>query len=132
MAPTIIFVRGEVGERPVAAFGSPGGSTIINTALNVTIDLIDHRLPVREAVERPRISLTKPADDATTSVEKGFDPRTLDRLRSIGYRFRELRAIGAVQAVVIDPRAGMIYGDADPRRNGVVIGLPRRPAAGAP
>ena len=132
MAPTIVFARGEEGNRPVAAFGSPGGSTIINTALNFAINLIDHRLPVREAVERPRISLTKPADDATTSVEQGFDPRTLNRLRSIGYRFRELGAIGAVQAVVIDPQTGMTYGDADPRRNGTVIGLPRQPAAGAP
>jgi gamma-glutamyltranspeptidase/glutathione hydrolase len=130
MAPTIVFAPGEGGERPVAAFGSPGGATIINTALNFTVDLIDHRLSVRGAVERPRISLTNAADDATTSVEEGFDPRTLDRLRAMGYRFKESGAIGAVQAVVIDPRTGAIYGDADPRRNGTVIGLPRAAAAG--
>ena len=130
MAPTIVFAPGEGGERPVAAFGSPGGATIINTALNFAIDLIDHRLPVRGAVERPRMSLTNAADDATTSVEEGFDPRTLDRLRAMGYRFEELGAIGAVQAIVIDPRTGAIYGDADPRRNGTVIGLPRPAVAG--
>src|SRR5512132_2350050 len=130
MAPTIVFAPGEGGERPVAAFGSPGGATIINTALNFAIDLIDHRLPVRGAVERPRMSLTNAADDATTSVEEGFDPQTLDRLRAMGYRFEESGAIGAVQAVVIDPRTGAIYGDADPRRNGTVIGLPRPAVAG--
>jgi gamma-glutamyltranspeptidase/glutathione hydrolase len=133
MAPTILFVRGEEGERPVAAFGSPGGSTIINTMLNFTIDLIDHRLPVHEAVEWPRISLTKAANNAITSVEAGFDAGVLDRLSAIGYRFsREPAVIGAVQAVVIDPWTGMIYGDADPRRDGAVIGLPRRPVGGAP
>jgi gamma-glutamyltranspeptidase/glutathione hydrolase len=133
MAPTIVFARGEKGEHPVAAFGTPGGSNIINTMLNFTIDLIDHRLPVREAVEWPRISVTKAADNATTSVEEGFDAGVLDRLRAIGYRFsREPVYIGAVQAVVIDPRTGMVYGDADPRRDGVVIGLPRRPAGGTP
>jgi gamma-glutamyltranspeptidase/glutathione hydrolase len=125
MAPTILFARGEEGERPIAAFGTPGGATIINTLLNFTIDLIDHRLPVREAVEWPRISVTKAAYNATTSVEAGFDAGVLDRLRAIGYRFRrEPAVIGAVQAVVIDPRTGMIYGDADPRRDGVVVGLP--------
>ena len=132
MAPTIVFARGEKGTRPIAAFGSPGGSSIINTTLNFVIDLIDHRLPVRAAVERPRISLAKPADDATTSVEQGFDPRTLDRLRALGYRFEQSTAIGAVQAIVIDPRTGLLYGGADPRRNGTVIGLPRAAASGAP
>jgi gamma-glutamyltranspeptidase / glutathione hydrolase len=133
MAPTILFARGEEGERPVAAFGTPGGATIINTMLNFTIDLIDHRLPVREAVEWPRISVTKAAYNATTSVEAGFDAGVLDRLRAIGYRFRrEPAVIGAVQAVVIDPRTGMIYGDADPRRDGVVVGLPRRLDVGTP
>ena len=61
MAPTFVFARGDDGEHPVAAFGSPGGSAIINTVLNITLDLIDHRLPISEAVERPRLSLTQPA-----------------------------------------------------------------------
>jgi gamma-glutamyltranspeptidase/glutathione hydrolase len=72
--------------------------------------------------------VTKAADNATTSVEAGFDAGVLDRLRAIGYRFsREPAHIGAVQAVVIDPRTGTIYGAADPRRDGVVVGLSRRP-----
>jgi gamma-glutamyltranspeptidase/glutathione hydrolase len=101
--------------------------------LNFTIDLIDHRLPVHEAVEWARISLTKAADNAITSVEAGFDAGVLDRLSAIGYRFsREPAVVGAVQAVVIDPGTGMIYGEADPRRNGAVIGLPRRRVGGTP
>ena len=34
--------------------------------------------------------------------------------------------IGSVQIVVIDPRTGKQYGGADARREGTVIGLPRR------
>jgi len=122
MAPTMLFVRGPDGDRPVAAYGSPGGSTIINTLLNMTLNLIDHRLPVQDAVDRPRISLSSPADDATTLVEDGFDPSVLDRLVVLGYRFRP-RVIGSVQAVVLDPHTGRAWGAADGRRDGAVIGL---------
>jgi gamma-glutamyltranspeptidase / glutathione hydrolase len=132
MAPTIIFARGEHGERPIAAYGSPGGSAIINAVLNVTLDLIDHRLPIGEAVERPRLSLAQPADAATTMIEAGFDAGVLNQLRTLGYRFPEHPSvIGAVQAAVIDPESGALFGDGDARRNGTAIGLPRRPCEGA-
>jgi gamma-glutamyltranspeptidase / glutathione hydrolase len=127
MAPTIVFARDEQGERPIAAYGSPGGSAIINTVFNVTLDLIDHRLPIGEAVERPRLSLTQPADAATTMVEAGFDPGVLEGLRALGYSFpQQPSVIGAVQAAIIDPDTGVLFGDGDARRNGTAIGLPRR------
>jgi gamma-glutamyltranspeptidase/glutathione hydrolase len=131
MAPTIVFARGEHGERPIAAYGSPGGSAIINTVLNFTLNLIDHRLPIGEAVERPRLSLTQSADAATTMVEAGFDAGVLKQLRTLGYRFPEHPSvIGAVQAAVIDPESGALFGHGDARRNGTAIGLPRRPCEG--
>ena len=77
MTPTIVFERFDGGERPVAAYGSPGGSTIINTVLNIAIDLIDHRMTAADAIARPRLSLTNADDSARTSVEAGFDPAVL-------------------------------------------------------
>jgi gamma-glutamyltranspeptidase/glutathione hydrolase len=127
MAPTIVFARDERGEHPVAAYGSPGGSAIINTALEFTLDLVDHRLPIDDAVKRPRFSLTQPADDAVTMIESGFDAGVLERLRALGYRFPEQPSvIGAVQAAVIDPDSRVLFGEGDARRNGTAIGLPRR------
>ena len=132
MAPTFLFARGEDGERLVAAFGSPGGSTIINTVLNITLNLIDHRLPIREAVERPRLSLTQPSEAATTRIEGGFDPGVIERLRALGYHFPDQPAVlGAVQAVVIDPKSGALFGYGDLRRNGTAIGLPRQHPEGS-
>ena len=40
MAPTMIFTP---EGKPFIAYGSPGGATIINSVLNVTLNLIDHR-----------------------------------------------------------------------------------------
>ncbi len=129
MTPVIVFAPGKDGEapRPVAAYGSPGGSTIINTVLAVTLNLIDFRLSVREAVEAPRLSLTSAGEQATTAVESGFDGTVLQRLRALGYDITETQeGIGAVQAVVIDRQTGLADGFADPRRDGRGIGVPAR------
>src|SRR5204862_186944 len=59
MTPTILFK----GREPVAAFGSPGGATIISSVYNVLINLVDHGMTIQQAVEAPRISVTT-ADNA--------------------------------------------------------------------
>jgi len=125
MAPTILFAVDEAGrEWPVAAYGSPGGATIINTVFTMTLNLIDHRMAVQTAIDAPRLSLTSAADGATAAIEPGFDAGVLARLTALGYRFAEPALIGSVQAVVIDPATGAQYGGADGRRRGTVIGLP--------
>ena len=52
MSPTILFKDGE----PFAAYGSPGGSTIINTVLQITLNLLDHGMTIQDAIDAPRIS----------------------------------------------------------------------------
>jgi gamma-glutamyltranspeptidase/glutathione hydrolase len=57
MAPTLLFKGG----RPFAAYGSPGGATIINSVLNVTLNLIDHGMTLQQAIDAPRLSVTHAA-----------------------------------------------------------------------
>ena len=120
MNPTMIFTP---DGQPLVAFGSPGGATIINSVLNVTLNLIDHRMTIQDAINAPRLSVTGTAP--TVSVDPGFPASTLDVLRSLGYTVPPPADIGSVQAVVIEPKTGKQYGGADPRREGTVIGLPR-------
>lgn len=124
MTPVIVFSSSNGVEKPVAAYGSPGGSTIINTVLGMTLNLIDFDMPVRQSVEQPRLSLTSAADGATTAIEAGFDADVLRDLSDLGYRFSvPPRAIGSIQAIIADPRTGLVDGFADPRRDGHSIGL---------
>lgn len=116
MAPTIVFLDGE----PVAAYGSPGGGTIINTVLNITLALIDHRKSLRQAVLAPRISLTGASNSEAVHIEPGFDAQVSQQLLDLGYKLRTDAAIGAVQAILLTPRSGAQYGAADPRRIGGV------------
>jgi gamma-glutamyltranspeptidase/glutathione hydrolase len=118
MSPTILFKDGE----PIAAYGSPGGATIINTVLQITLNLIDHGMTIQEAINAPRISTTSAG--SSVSYESGIPTSSIDGLKALGY-LTGLSSIGSVQAVVIDLQTGKQYGGADSRREGTVIGLPR-------
>lgn len=123
MTPTMIL---RPDGTPLVAYGSPGGATIINSVLNVTLNLIDHKMTLQEAIDAPRMSITSTA--STISMEPGFPQSTVDGLRALGYTVGITTPggeIGSVQAVLVDPLTGKQYGGADSRREGTVIGLPR-------
>ncbi len=135
MAPAIVFR----GREPVAAYGSPGGATIINSVFNVTLNLIDHGMSMQQAIDAPRLSVTSAAGTISCEgVEPFMQPKfsvaTQDALRSLGHLGLGAAGgngcaatIGSVQGVVIDLKTGRQYGGADRRREGTVIGLkPRR------
>jgi gamma-glutamyltranspeptidase/glutathione hydrolase len=119
MTPTILFKDGE----PIAAYGSPGGAGIISSVFNVTLNLIDHGMGIKEAVEAPRISVTSPA--GAISREAGFDEAEIQKLRDLGHTVNPPGNIGNVNAVVIDPKTGEMFGATDTTREGGLIGLPR-------
>lgn len=59
---------------PLVAYGSPGGATIINSVLNVTLNLIDHRMSLQDAINAPRVSVTSTA--STIARDNGIAPAT--------------------------------------------------------
>ena len=119
MAPTIIFD----GEKPVAAFGSPGGSTIIWSVVNMSLNLIDHEMVVQEAVDAPRIAQT--SANGSTSRELGFKDQVVQELIDLGQTLRAPSVIGSVQTVIIDQQGQRQLGAADKRRIGGVVSVRR-------
>ena len=118
MAPTIVLQNDEF----VAAYGSPGGSTIINSVVNITANLIDHGMTVQEAIDAPRIS----SGGGSISFEEGIDEAARTALAELGHTLRdEPSDIGSVQAVTVEASTGLVSGGADDRRAGTVVGLPR-------
>jgi gamma-glutamyltranspeptidase/glutathione hydrolase len=123
IAPSILFKDGV----PIVAFGSPGGATIINTVLQITLNLIDHGMTIQEAIDAPRISVTATSGGVTR--EPGFPVSDVENaLRALGHTSWSTAApvggipgIGAVNAVAIDLQAGKQYGGTDYRRGGAVI-----------
>ncbi|WP_198085077.1 gamma-glutamyltransferase [Variovorax sp. E3] len=120
MSPAMLFTP---EGKPVLAYGSPGGPTIINSVVNVTLNLIDHRMGLQEAINAPRISATGVA--ASVTMEPGFPSASVDAMKSLGYTVTS-DSVGAVQAVLVAPDTGKQYGGADLRYEGTIVGLPRR------
>ncbi|HVR30162.1 MAG TPA: gamma-glutamyltransferase [Thermoanaerobaculia bacterium] len=110
MTPTILARDG----RLVAVFGSPGGRTIINTVLQMALNLIDFEMTIEDAVASPRLHHQWLPD--RISIEAGgITEAGQAALQTMGHTVRAGGRQGAVHAILIDPRTGTPIGAPDPR-----------------
>lgn len=111
MSPTIVVKDG----KPWLVTGSPGGSRIITTVLQMVVNSIDFGMNVAEATNAPRFHQQWLPDQLR--VEKGFSPDTLRLLESKGQHVKVMPAMGSTQSIMIGPD-GTLYGASDPRTPG--------------
>ncbi len=114
MSPTIVMKDG----KPFLVTGSPGGSRIITTVLQVIMNVIDHDLNIAEAMAAPRIHHQWLPD--RLRIEEGLSPDTLRMLVAMGHELDLKRAMGSAQSIMIDPKSGYRLGASDPRRPGAL------------
>ncbi|HID4133339.1 TPA: gamma-glutamyltransferase [Pluralibacter gergoviae] len=108
MSPTIVVKNGQTW----LVTGSPGGSRIITTVLQMVVNTIDFGMNVAEATSAPRFHHQWLPDELR--VEKGFSPDTLKLLAQKGQKVVVKPAMGSTQSIMIGPD-GMLYGASDPR-----------------
>ncbi len=114
MTPTIVLKDG----KPVLVVGSPGGPTIINTVLEVIVNVLDFNMNVQEAVNWPRFHHQWLPDELR--VEAGISPDTVALLEKRGYTVKRVAAQG--EAAAIHWNNGWLEGAADPRTEGTAEG----------
>jgi gamma-glutamyltranspeptidase/glutathione hydrolase len=114
MTPTIVLKDG----KPVLAAGSPGGPTIINTVLEVIVNVLDFGMNVQDAVNWPRFHHQWMPD--VLSMEPGFSPDTVGLLEKRGYTVKRANAQGETAA--IHWNNGWLEGAPDPRTEGTAEG----------
>lgn len=121
MTPTIILKDGE----PYIIIGSPGGSQIITTVLQVVLNCVDFDMNIREAIEAPRIH-HQWMPDSIFYEQKALSPEVKQKLLEMGYHFwddgADSRIIGIAEGIMIDNVNGIIYGASDPRGGGMAAG----------
>jgi gamma-glutamyltranspeptidase/glutathione hydrolase len=110
MSPTIVLKDG----KPVLVTGSPGGSRIISTVLQVIVNVLDYGMDVAAAVAAPRLHHQWLPDEVR--VEHGFPEDTLAALRARGHRVVE--PLGQSSANSIMVTANGVLGAPDPRTRG--------------
>jgi gamma-glutamyltranspeptidase/glutathione hydrolase len=125
MTPTLVFKD----NKPVLVVGTPGGSRIITTVLEVIVNFIDHGMTLQEAIDAPRIH-HQWLPDTIAAEPFALSADTVKTLEAMGYKIVPLEPWGsgnAVEAIGIAPsnaaaakalnfaRPGVLYGANDSR-----------------
>ncbi len=114
MSPTLVFKEGE----PFLVTGSPGGSRIITTTLQVIMNVVDHGMNIAEATYATRVHHQWLPDELR--VEEGVSPDTRALLAAKGHAVAIRSAMGSTQSIVVDPETGYRLGASDPRSAGAL------------
>ncbi len=112
MTPAMVVKDG----KPLLLIGSPGGRTIINTVLQVIVNIIDFQMDISEAIAAPRVH-HQWLPNRLRLENFGTSPDTLRLLKEFGHEveFRSSRSQGRAMGIYVDPETGLRLGAADPR-----------------
>ena len=107
MSPTIVTRDGKL----FLVTGSPGGSRIITTTLQIILNVIDHQMNIAEATNAVRVHHQWLPDELR--VEEGLSLDTIRLLEARGHTVKLKRTMGSTQSIMrVD---GMLHGASDPR-----------------
>ncbi|MEB3827321.1 gamma-glutamyltransferase [Phormidium sp. CCY1219] len=117
MTPIIATRNG----RFLMAAGSPGGSTIITTVLQIALNGIEYNMNAGAAVSAPRLH-HQWLPDVLWLERGGFGADTVQSLKERGHNIEVRDGWGNANAIFVT-EDGTIQGAADPRGEGTAIGL---------
>jgi gamma-glutamyltranspeptidase/glutathione hydrolase len=112
MTPTIVLKD----EQPFLVTGSPGGSRIITTVLQVILNVIDHDMNIAEATNAVRVHHQWLPDQLM--VEQGLNEDTRRILEEKGHQITVTNTMGSTQSIMLVDQA--LNGASDPRRPGAL------------
>lgn len=117
MTPTLVFKNG----KPFLVTGSPGGGRIITTVLQNIVNLIDHKMTLKESIDSPRFHHQWLPDEI--QIEKGLVSKETDeKLTVLGYYLKGINDFGRVNAILIK-EDGTMEGHSDRRGYGSAVGF---------
>jgi gamma-glutamyltranspeptidase/glutathione hydrolase len=112
MSPTIVLRNNQ----PVLVTGSPGGSRITTTVLQIVVNVIDLKMPIADAVAAPRIHNQWSPDEV--AVERGLPADIIHALEERGHKVRQGPPRTSANSIQVTPRG--FVGAADPRTRGAL------------
>jgi gamma-glutamyltranspeptidase/glutathione hydrolase len=112
MTPSIVL---DPSGRLLLVVGTPGGPTIITQVYHVISNVIDHRMPLPEAVAAPRMH-HQALPDAIRVERTGFQTTTIKALEALGHKLETRRQWGDVEAIIRTEKGWQ--GVSDPRLGG--------------
>ncbi|HET7307993.1 MAG TPA: gamma-glutamyltransferase [Gammaproteobacteria bacterium] len=110
MTPTIVTHNGKL----FMVTGSPGGSRIITITLESILNVIDYGMNVQQAIDAPRIH-QQWLPELVEVEPHALKPEVKQVLEQRGYSFKTAGPWGAAEAIVVNPKTGLLEGASDPR-----------------
>ena len=116
--------------KPWIAFGTPGSDTQPQTQLQFFLNVAEFGLSVQEALEQPAVISNSFRDSYQPHDVKGqlLTPALLaktvrDELAAKGHRLdlRDVKGVGSVKAILVDPRTGVLMGGVSPTGDSYVM-----------
>lgn len=95
MTPTLVTLN----NKPYITIGTPGGTTIPNQVYEGLVNIIDHKMSLKAAIDAPRFHHQHLPD--VVSVEADFPEATVNKLREKGYTITKRGAFGRMEGVMI-------------------------------
>ncbi|MCY4225772.1 MAG: gamma-glutamyltransferase, partial [Bacteroidetes bacterium] len=115
--PTIVAKDG----KPYLVVGTPGGRTIINSVMQIILNVTIFDMNMAQAVEAPRIH-HQWLPNSTRFEPWGISPDTRALYEAKGHQVGAIRTQGRAHSIMI--RDGLLYGAADSRSyDGRAIGF---------
>lgn len=109
MTPTIIEKDGKLW----MVVGTPGGSTIITSILQVFLNVAAFGMDINQAVEASRYHHQWLPDEIMVERD-AFSPALQESLKAMGHEVKPIESIGLIEAILVDSQ-GLFHGAADPR-----------------
>lgn len=101
--------------------GSPGGGRIITAVFQTILNVVDFKMSLDSAIDRPRIH--DQWQPAYVEYEKGaIDNEVIAKLKEKGHDLKEIGDFGRVEGILIDWDNHIYYGHSDRRGYGKAIG----------
>lgn len=109
MTPTIVEKEGKLW----MVLGTPGGSTIITSVLQVLLNATAYGMNIEDAVQSSRFHHQWLPNEIMYEKD-AFSPELIESLTKMGYKLKPLEALGLIEAVMVDEK-GILHGAADHR-----------------
>ncbi|MGA9406583.1 MAG: gamma-glutamyltransferase [Bacteroidota bacterium] len=118
MTPTIVVKD----RKPFMVIGTPGGSTIMTTVLQVIVNVVDFKMTIQEAIDAPRIH-HQWLPDRLMYEERALSQDAIDNLRAMGHTlYQRETTTGLAEGIMFDRKRGLLLGATDPRGYGEAVG----------
>ncbi len=106
------------------SMGTPGSWGILQTTPQMLVNVLDHGMTVQQAIEAPRFRVY---EGTRVEMEDRYPDSLRTELEQRGHEVDLVESwsmnVGGAQAIARDPESGVLWGGADPRRDGVAMGF---------